>query len=187
MTTRKYYLENKEKILKKQSEYYLKNRERYREQRAKKYLEDKDKVKEQSEKYYLKNKEKIKEKNLRYRLKNSEKNKIHRAKYYIENKEKCLVSSAKQRAKKKELPFNITWEDIFIPEICPILLIPLASSSGTHSHNSPTIDRVIPEFGYIKGNVQVISHRANTMKNDATPEELVLFAKWVQRTYPEMF
>jgi hypothetical protein len=48
---------------------------------------------------------------------------------------------------------------------------------------SPSLDRIKPELGYVPGNIQVISARANVMKNDATPEELLAFANWVYRTY----
>ena len=45
--------------------------------------------------------------------------------------------------------------------------------------SSPSLDRIIPELGYVPGNVQVISHQANTMKSNATLKELKAFAAWV--------
>ena len=38
-------------------------------------------------------------------------------------------------------------------------------------------------LGYVRGNVTVMSMKANIMKGDATPEELLQFAEWVLRTY----
>lgn len=74
-----------------------------------------------------------------------------------------MWSRAKYRAKQKGLDFNITKEDIVIPDVCPLLSTPMVS---------PSLDRKDPTKGYVKGNVWVISNRANTLKNDATLEEL---------------
>ena len=72
------------------------------------------------------------------------------------------------------MPFDIGPEDVFVPEVCPVLGIPLRSGKGRGGLNdaSPTLDRVIGPLGYVPGNVVVISHRANRIKSDATVEEL---------------
>lgn len=85
-----------------------------------------------------------------------------------------LLSIAKYRAKKKRLPFNIEAEDIPIPSRCPILGIPLAT--GGSQQSSPTVDRIIPELGYTKGNVIVISGLANSIKASGTPIEILKVA-----------
>jgi hypothetical protein len=95
---------------------------------------------------------------------------------------------AKRRAKEKKLKFSIDSTQIKIPATCPILDIPIVKvyTKGKKSGptpNSPSIDRIDNTKGYIKRNVQVISHQANTMKANATPEELIKFAKWILRTY----
>ena len=46
---------------------------------------------------------------------------------------------------------------------------------------TPSLDRINPKLGYVKGNVQVISWRANNIKRDATAEELRLVADFVAR------
>jgi len=84
---------------------------------------------------------------------------------------KFMVTAARKRAKDKGLPFNIEESDLIIPAACPVLGIPLIVGEA-QSDNSPSLDRLIPELGYIKGNVRVISRRANRIKNDATPDEL---------------
>jgi hypothetical protein len=89
-----------------------------------------------------------------------------------------MHSSAKCRARKKGLEFNIDKEDIIIPELCPIMGFPLKSNTKLQK-DSPTLDRIIPELGYVKGNIWVISALANTMKQNATKEELKKFATWI--------
>ena len=112
----------------------------------------------------------------------------HSANYRIKNPERVLCSMAKRRAKKKGLEFNIDKLDIDIPIICPILGIPIVKTytkgknTGPTS-NSPSLDRIDNSKGYIKGNVRVISHKANTMKHNATSMELIRFAEWVLFTY----
>lgn len=88
--------------------------------------------------------------------------------------EKTLLALAKARAKRKGIPFDITVDDIHIPDNCPLLGVPMFRSIGSIGRNSPTIDRIIPELGYTKGNIWVISSRANLIKNDSTLEELEL-------------
>jgi hypothetical protein len=83
------------------------------------------------------------------------------------NPAKLLLKSAKNRAKQKGIPFNITEEDIPIPEFCPILKVKIELEPFRHRHG-PSIDRKIPSLGYVKGNVAVISMRANLMKRNYT-------------------
>ena len=96
--------------------------------------------------------------------------------------EQAMYSSARERAKKKNILFNIAREDIEIPEMCPILKVKLQSKFGSHGGGpfSPSLDRIIPELGYVKGNVRVISLLANNMKSSANTEQLITFANWVK-------
>lgn len=92
------------------------------------------------------------------------------------NRLKVLLTAAKIRAKKKMLPFSICVEDFLpLPEYCPALGIKL-NYGGRVKHgfvnDSPSLDRIKAELGYVRGNVQVISWRANRIKSDATLEEL---------------
>ena len=106
------------------------------------------------------------------------------------NPEKSMLIKTKTRAKKNGTEFNIDADDIQIPERCPILNIPIVREfRGGGNKNkgpratSPSIDRLDNTKGYVKGNIQIISHKANVMKNSATPEELLQFAFWVILTY----
>ncbi|WP_209021492.1 hypothetical protein, partial [Proteus mirabilis] len=90
----------------------------------------------------------------------------------------ALVRQAKRRAARKGLPFDLTSDDIVVPDFCPALGIPLYRAVGRKAQgpNSPTLDRIEPDLGYVRGNVRVISARANQIKSDATPSELLRVA-----------
>lgn len=104
-----------------------------------------------------------------------------RRKWYQKDPRTVLLQSAKSRARRKGLSFNLKKEDIEIPERCPILNIPLFVGDRKHHDNAPTIDRIGPVLGYIKGNVRVISYRANRIRNDATLEELQKLVAFLQQ------
>lgn len=108
--------------------------------------------------------------------------------YKLQNPKQRMKDSAKQRARKKGIEFSLTIDDFDVPEICPILGIPLVFPVGDRrgpKYNSPSLDRIDNNKGYVPDNVQVISQRANAMKHDATPNELRLFALWIKETYGE--
>ena len=105
-----------------------------------------------------------------------------------DNPAKCLHLNIKSRAKKLGTEFNLDWQDIDIPIICPVLGVPMMMGTNEGmkkgpSIHSPSVDRIDNTKGYVKGNIQVISHKANTMKNSASPQELIRFANWVLYTY----
>jgi len=101
-----------------------------------------------------------------------------RRQYRESSPEKRLWSSAKARCKTTGVVFTIKWSDIVIPETCPYLGVPFAPY-GRRSGFSMSLDRILPELGYVKGNIQVISDLANRMKSNATPEQLNIFARAV--------
>jgi hypothetical protein len=90
-----------------------------------------------------------------------------------------MLQQAKHRAKKSGVPFNLTEADVSIPTHCPALGIPLYPAEQTVGPNSPSLDRIRPELGYTRGNVIVLSHRANTIKQNASSEELLAVAHWL--------
>jgi hypothetical protein len=95
-----------------------------------------------------------------------------------------LLRQARYRAKKHGLPFNLRLEDIHIPVKCPLLGIPLIPKRGAGIGPwkwSPSLDRVIPSGGYVVGNVQVISARANVLKRDSSLAELIAIGRWAER------
>lgn len=126
--------------------------------------------------YYLKNKDKIKEyhKNLF-----KEKPEVFKEKtrlYYLNNPVKRLLYSTKQTARKYNYDFSLDETDIVIPEYCPYLGIKITNLPKQNDSN-PSVDRIDSSKGYVKGNIEVISSKANRMKNNATQEELITFAR----------
>ena len=79
--------------------------------------------------------------------------------------------TTKSRANKEGIAFDIEISDIVIPEFCPLLGIRLIQGGGWAT---PSLDKLIPSKGYVKGNILVMSKRANTIKNNATIDELML-------------
>ena len=92
-----------------------------------------------------------------------------------------MLERAKARAVKKNIPFNLTLDDFELPATCPVLgtEILLGTDYATRDQ-APSLDRVIPALGYVKGNVIVISYRANRIKNDATVTELSRVAEFFE-------
>jgi hypothetical protein len=116
--------------------------------------------------YKENNKEHIREYHKKYSKKNYTTE--NRRKKYIDNIEVELLHHAKSRSLLKNLEFNITKEDITIPSTCPIFGVTL---NFENKNNVPTLDRIDSSKGYIKGNIQVISFKANRLKNNGTIEE----------------
>ena len=141
---------DREKANKQNRDYYHRNKERILA-----------KLRDNHKEYYQKNKERL--------LKNSER-------YKDRHPCRSLLSSIKCRCKRDNIPFNLEEADIVIPDACPLLGIKLEFRSGNWE-NSPSIDRIIPSLGYVKGNVWIISMRANRIKCNATLEELQMIVK----------
>lgn len=82
-----------------------------------------------------------------------------------------LLQVIQRKCKKKDIPFDLTIEDIEFPTHCPVLGIEL-DLTGDNREASPSIDRIIPELGYVKDNIVIVSFRANRLKNDASLNEM---------------
>ena len=91
---------------------------------------------------------------------------------------RTLMKYAKRRAKEKDLEFNIRSSDIPWSDTCPIFGTVFERNRGKVVHNSPSLDRVDSNLGYIPGNVRLISWRANQLKHAMTLDQarnLVLY------------
>lgn len=105
--------------------------------------------------------------------------------YSSRKKEKRLLWAAKRRAKEENVPFDLVESDIKIPEFCPYLGITLTNTAprGSKRESVASLDKIVPSLGYVKGNIEVMSQQANTMKSNATKEQLVLFALEILKRY----
>lgn len=149
--------------------YKEKNRKKISLNKKKYATDNKDKIKIYREKFYLKNKDKLNE-----QMKT----------YYKDNRNVYLFLKSKRRAREDGIEFNISIEDIVIPEYCPLLNIKLTNELGYGQlKTNSSIDRIDSTKGYVKGNIQVISRQANTMKSNATREELIIFSKNILKEY----
>lgn len=104
-----------------------------------------------------------------------------RAKKYVEDLAYRLWDNALRRARKRGIEFTIKVSDVVVPTHCPILGLELKPAIGAKAPaaNSPSLDRVDCRYGYVRGNVLVVSFRANTLKNNGTAVEMRKVADWL--------
>ena len=127
--------------------------------------------KEYYKKYWERNKENINKRKREFRYKNPEHSMLQRVKY---------------RSKIKELEFNLDIK--YLKNIwpkdnrCPALGLSLQSGRNDAARgSSPSLDRINNTKGYVKGNVQVICNLANQIMTSATPEQVMLVAKYYEK------
>ena len=78
---------------------------------------------------------------------------------------------------------SVEYYKTLIVDTCPLLGIKLTYENfkGNMPDNYATLDKIDPNKGYVEGNVQIVSFRANTLKSNATLEELKMIVKnWTQ-------
>ncbi len=206
-----YYEANKEKILAQKKAYHEANKEKeaarskaYREakkeeiaaQRKAYYKANKEEIAAQRKAYYKANKEKKLAQNKAYREANKEKIAAKNKAYYKVNKEKrkerYMCFRARRRARECDLPFNLTEDylkSIYPSDmICPVLGFEMSMGADETGSNdtSPSLDRIIPEKGYVQGNVIIVSMRANSIKTNARPEEIRKVADFYEKVYEQL-
>lgn len=138
--------------------------------------ENKAYIKKKSAEWYRQNKRYVK----LYQKKNKRKIEKTLAKRKRKHPNWFLLCWAKQRAKKLGVPFNLIASDIVVPKRCPVFGFILKPGKRGNS-TSPSVDRFKPSRGYVKGNIAVISRRANLLKNDATLLELKKLIAWMEK------
>ncbi len=89
-----------------------------------------------------------------------------------------MLHRVKRKAREKNLSCNLKKSDLIFPTHCPILGLKLRFRGGD---NSPSLDRLDPKKGYDAGNVNIISNLANRIKSNATSEQLMKVALWLEK------
>lgn len=168
---RAYWAKNRDRLIQKNKAYRASNKDivnaKQRELSKKRYYENHDVEKVRARKWADANPDKV-----RIIKQNWEQS---------QSPEERLYKRTRRRCNSNGTTFNLALEDIIIPEICPVLGIKLEPSRGKASDASPSIDRLIPALGYTKANVRVISNRANSLKNNASLEELEKLVSYLKR------
>ena len=142
------------------------------------YIKDnRDKINEYQREYRAKNNEKMKE----FYTSDYHKHRDARVKYRQDRHKNSpwytMATMSKGRAKKQDLPYDI--DAAYLESIwptgnkCPVFGCDFTiSKKGESRDSSPSLDRIVPELGYVKGNVIIVSLKANRMKNNGTIEDL---------------
>ena len=131
---------------------------------------DPDKARECQRRSRERNRERVRAYNKAWAAANPEKRTAIQRRYQFKHYYGILLKKAKLRAGLAALPFAIHERDLAISICCPWLDIPLQIHGP--ADNRPTLDRVDNSKGYVVGNVEVISWRANRLKSNATLAEL---------------
>lgn len=97
-----------------------------------------------------------------------------------------IFRSARWRANKYKIEFDITLDDLtpLMVKFCPVFKTPLeysAQKGKGYNPNAASLDRINNDFGYVRGNIIIMSRRANSIKNDGTADEHMAIAMWMKR------
>jgi hypothetical protein len=116
-----------------------------------------------------------------WRKANPERRKETDRERYYSDYQKTKFRQIRRKCMYEGIPFDLELEDFEIPKRCPVLGIPLVVNRqrGRRPDGIPSVDRIDPTKGYVKGNVKIISERANRLKQDASLEELEALVRYV--------
>ena len=147
---------------------------------------NKEDQKEYWEKWYEKNKESVLKRVKEYNSK--EENKLKKQKSQANLHFRYV--DIKGRSRKNNIEFNLTeeyLESIYPADgICPLLNIALDWDSPPRHDSTPSLDRIDNNKGYIKGNVQWVSWRANRLMSNMQPDEILMLAQNYKKIYDKV-
>jgi hypothetical protein len=87
--------------------------------------------------------------------------------------------------KKAKFGSSLSVSDLTFPSHCPILGIPLDYFNEVMADNSPSLDRVDPNGGYVPGNVVIVSMKANRIKQNGTLDDILKIAEYIKQNLPK--
>ncbi len=135
------------------------------------YAKNADRCRARSKEWYAAHRQRARANNRKWREENPEKARECNRRWADANPTRIILARAKCRAKKAGIPFDLTLADVLVPELCPVLGVRL-EWRGRRTDYSPSLDRIDNARGYVRGNVIVVSWRANRLKSDASSDEL---------------
>jgi hypothetical protein len=109
---------------------------------------------------------------------NAEKDKLSREEWIKKHWHQYILCAAKHRAKKQGSEFNLTVKDIQVPEYCQFTGLKIEPFSENY-YARPSLDRIVPELGYTRGNVRVISQAANLLKSDMPEDKFIEVLQYI--------
>lgn len=123
------------------------------------------------------------------RAKRSAAHKIYSREYRAKNRAKYLIGECRRRCEKRGWAFNLDqYEDAIQARIdagvCELTGYPLELKPVKgRPFNTPSIDRIKPEVGYVYSNIRVICFAANAMLGDWGEEAaLMMVRSWTKAT-----
>tara|TARA_R110002153_G_scaffold147729_1_gene299011 strand:- start:287 stop:652 length:366 start_codon:yes stop_codon:yes gene_type:complete len=111
---------------------------------------------------------------------------------FIDRKIAVRVVQLRYKAKKGNLPFDLTAKYLIkiFPTNCKCPALGTEFNWFGEYNLVPTVDRIIPERGYTKGNVVWVSQLANLIMSSAHPSQVIQVGKFAEKifkkAYPEM-
>lgn len=121
------------------------------------------------------------EKQRAYRRSKGVQTRVWMQKYREDFYERVLLNTLKARSRKRGLQFNLELSDLVVPKFCPILGIELKKNNKSFCPDSPSVDRIDNTKGYVKGNVAIISNKANKMKSNYSLENFKALVKYMEQ------
>jgi hypothetical protein len=114
--------------------------------------------------------------------------KLHLEKYLYITMQRRTYSRGKKRGARigSQYQLKMTFVEFLdeiggaAPAVCPVLGIPLIIADEARSPNLPTVDRIDNSRPYERGNIAIISRRANVLKNDGTLDEHRKVLAWME-------
>ncbi len=142
---------------------YAQNREEIRAKRAADYAANVGGVRDKALIYQ---KRRFSDSSMRYRL-------------------KMALVAARGRCKTRGMEFDLTEADVGEPTHCAVTGLPLDMSKSFNDGNTfcPSLDRIDPKKGYVKGNVRVVIHAYNLAKHCGNDESVLTMARALVRKF----
>lgn len=153
--------ERRAKYREKVNEYdrvrYAERRDEIRAQRAQRYAGNVGGMRDHALRYQQR---KYQEQSMTYRL-------------------RMALNAARARSVKRGIAFDLTLADLGSPTSCAATGIEfdLSRSFTTGNIFGPSLDRIDPSLGYVKGNVRVVCHGYNLAKHTGTDANVLILAR----------